>query len=1027
VHPRTIGWFGTSSVAMGGSNQSLFLLGSLLVGQGAIPGQGSAAVLLLIVGLFLGWAAAPGWTELVLMFPNRVGGISATCSEAFRPYSPVLACLTGVCYWWGWAPACGLTALLAATEINRSLLPWFPVSLLASGLIIVFTIVSLCGVKWVMRLAMPLALLSALLGFMSAVVPIISGQVDWHQAFDFDLTVPFPGWFGGFTSLMAGLYLVGFAAPAFEQASSHVGETINPNRNVPRAIFASAAIALLFFMILPIVWLGTLGPHALADDLATVLGPTFAPLLGGLVKAAAFWFIALNMFHIIIAALAGPPRALAQLAEDGLLPEFMARRSSTDAPWVTTLITAAVAIICLLAQAPLWLIAAANFTYLISISLTSIAVWLLRKDQPGLLRPYRAPQGTIHLGLVAAGGWLIATVFGFEQFGLPTVLTGIVFAYSGAALYAWRKMADHRKLGLRLVPRTLHVKLTGAMLLVLLLDSVGYFIAVNNVLPGNAELITVLADIFVVVAILTIGVGLVLPGMIAHSASQVSDAAQRLLKGTMTEFTMAMNALATGDLNAAKVNFSLIPVVIHSRDEIGDMALNFNRLQEEIGRASEGLAGAREGLLQARKVAETNVRLQLELSERSRTEEKAREQAALLDKATDAILVCNLGGGIIYLNPSAAKLYGWELADLGEENGIERIYKNPREFGQTKALILEKGDWNGEIIQMNRNGEELFVESRWTLLRDGHGQAHSILLINNDIARRRAAEIELEKANKHLHDISRQAGMAEIATSVLHNVGNVLNSLNVSTTLVSERIRNSKLGKLGKVSALIQEHSEDLGAFFTHHPKGKLLSAYFQTLAEHAEEEQKLLINEMRSVLNNVDHIKDIVTKQQAYAKIFGVTESLQVADLIDDAVQLNQGTSSNHTIQFIRQYEDAPIVSVERHKVLQILVNLFRNAEHACNETDNIDKKIVAHLSVSENFVHISITDNGIGIRPENQTLIFSHGFTTRQTGHGFGLHNSSLVAKELGGSLSCASAGLHQGACFTLNLPYQPTVKLE
>ena len=97
---------------MGGSNQSLFLLGAL------VAAQGSAAVPLLIVGLLLSWAAMPGWTELVLMWPNRVGGIAATCAEAFRPYSAVLANLAGTCYWWGWVPTCGLTAILSASALH---------------------------------------------------------------------------------------------------------------------------------------------------------------------------------------------------------------------------------------------------------------------------------------------------------------------------------------------------------------------------------------------------------------------------------------------------------------------------------------------------------------------------------------------------------------------------------------------------------------------------------------------------------------------------------------------------------------------------------------------------------------------------------------------------------------------------------------------------------------------------------------------------------------------------------------------
>ncbi len=625
VHPRTVGWFGTTAIAMGGINQSLFLLGALFVGQGAILGQGSAAIPLLAIGLFLSWAATPGWTELVLMYPNRVGGIAATCAEAFRPYSPMLANLTGVCYWWGWVPTCGLTALLSASAINQWYLPWFPVPLLASSIVLFFTAISLCGVKWIIRLAMPVAVASAALGFLSAVIPIFSGSVDWRAAFTYHLTVPFDGWFGRVTSIMAGLYLIGFAAPAFEQSTCHVGETINPNRNVPRAIFASAGIASLYFIVLPIVWLGTLGPATLGKELALVLGPTFAPLLGGAAKGAAIWFMILNMFHGTMAPLAGAARTLAQLAEDGLLPEIMGKRSRTDAPWVATIITAGMAIVFLFIGDPIWLIAAANLTYLIGISMPNIAVWLLRRDAPEMVRPYRAPRGTIGLGLFAAGVWTLTTVLGFQQFGLPTVLAGFAFVYSGSLLYAWRKMSDRRKEGLPMVGPTLHFKLSGTVLFVLALDAVGYLVAVSHIPQKELGLIVALEDIFVVVALLTISVGLVLPGTIAQSAVEVSRAADHLVKGTLAEFTRAMRALGAGDLEAAKAHLAFAPVVVHSRDEIGDMAANFNKLQEEIGEAAGGLEGARVGLSEARDaLTVTNERLRLELAERMRTEEALR-------------------------------------------------------------------------------------------------------------------------------------------------------------------------------------------------------------------------------------------------------------------------------------------------------------------------------------------------------------------------------------------------------------------
>ena len=177
------------------------------------------------------------------------------------------------------------------------------------------------------------------------------------------------------------------------------------------------------------------------------------------------------------------------------------------------------------------MIAAANFTYLISVCMPNVAAWLLRRDLPDAERPYRAPRGMIVLGVVAAAIWLLSAVLGFQQFGLPTVLFGLALAYSGAALYAWRVIEDRMREGLPVVARTLHTKLTGAMLFVLVLDGAGYFMAVSSITDGHKALMAVLEDIFVVVALLTITVGLVLPGMITHTATEVSEAAKRLTSG----------------------------------------------------------------------------------------------------------------------------------------------------------------------------------------------------------------------------------------------------------------------------------------------------------------------------------------------------------------------------------------------------------------------------------------------------------------------------------------------------------------
>ena len=705
-HPRTLGWLGTAALAMGGSNQSLFLIGALIAGQGSIRGQGSAAVPLLILGLILAWMAAPGWTELVLMWPNRVGGVAATCAEAFRPYSPVLANLAGTCYWWGWVPTCGLTALLSASAIHQWYLPHISIPALACGLVLLFTAVNLCGVRWVTRLTLPIACGSALLAFVSGLVPVLSGRVDWHQAATFHLITPFHGLFGGLTSLMAGLYLVGFAAPAFEAAACHVGETVDPARNVPRAMLAAGVMATIYFLFLPVIWLGALGPDPLAGDLAQTLGPTFAPLLGSAAKAAAIWFMMLNMFHGTIQPLAGASRTLAQLSEDGLLPRCLALRSRADVPWVATALTAGMAIVFLLAGDPIWLVAAANLAYLLSIGLPSVAVWLLRRDAPDRPRPWRAPRGLVEMGVISAVVWLVATVLGFEQFGLPTVLAGLALAFSGSVFYALRRWGDRRREGRKTNLWSLHVKLTGAMILVLSMDGIGYFLAIRSIEHGHPGRVAALEDIFVAVALLTLSVGLVLPGMVAHSVERVAEAAGRLATGTLADLTLAMEALGRGDIESAHACVDVHPVPIHSRDEVGAMAESFNLMQEEVARAAVGLDGAREGLSQARSA------LVGQVEELHLAQERYR---SLFENAVEGIYRATPEGRLVAANAALIRLMACETFDqlidylaLTVQNYVDPTRRDEflRQLGERDSVVAfeyQVYDRRGRIVWLSEN------------------------------------------------------------------------------------------------------------------------------------------------------------------------------------------------------------------------------------------------------------------------------------------------------------------------------------
>jgi len=318
-----------------------------------------------------------------------------------------------------------------------------------------------------------------------------------------------------------------------------------------------------------------------------------------------------------------------------------------------------------------------------------------------------------------------------------------------------------------------------------------------------------------------------------------------------------------------------------------------------------------------------------------------------------------------------------------------------------------------QALQKNRDLLETEVQNRTGELAEANGS------LRHEIEARNRMQLEIEKIHRQLLETSRQAGMSEVATNVLHNVGNVLNSVNVSASLVVDSVKKSKAASLAKVVAMIQEHAHDLGRFITSDPKGKQLPAYLAQLSEHLLADQKATVKELDLLVKNIEHIKEIVTMQQSYAKVSGVKEIISLRELVEDSLRLNAGALDRHGVEIVREFADVPPVNLDKHQVLQVLVNLIRNAKHACQDSERADKRLTVRVANGDGRIKISVSDNGVGIPPENLTRIFNHGFTTRKDGHGFGLHSGALAAKEMGGALTAHSGGTGQGATFTLELP--------
>jgi PAS domain S-box-containing protein len=423
-----------------------------------------------------------------------------------------------------------------------------------------------------------------------------------------------------------------------------------------------------------------------------------------------------------------------------------------------------------------------------------------------------------------------------------------------------------------------------------------------------------------------------------------------------------------------------------------------------------------------------------DITERKRDEEALRATKLQLAHAMSlAQLVAweyDVASGLFTFSDSYYALHGTtaklENGNLMSAGDFTRKYMYPddahlvaEETG--KAVATADPDYHSQFEHriFRRDGELRYVRVHISVIKDAAGRTIQIQGANQDITESKRAQVELEHLQKQLVEASRLGGMAEIATNVLHNVGNTLNSVNISTDLIIESVKQSKTSSLARVVALLEEHAQDLGEFITHDPGGRHVPAVLARLSEHLLAEQTKIVGELDSLRQNVEHIKEIVAMQQSYAMVGGMKEMIDVVSLVEDSLRLNEYALKRHGVEVVRELQKAPLMNIEKHKILQILVNLVRNAKYACDDSKRADKRLTVRMTNGDGWIRISVIDNGIGIPPENLTRIFNYGFTTRKGGHGFGLHGSALAAEEMGGSLTARSGGPGQGADFTLELP--------
>ncbi|WP_224366436.1 trifunctional serine/threonine-protein kinase/ATP-binding protein/sensor histidine kinase [Hyalangium versicolor] len=278
---------------------------------------------------------------------------------------------------------------------------------------------------------------------------------------------------------------------------------------------------------------------------------------------------------------------------------------------------------------------------------------------------------------------------------------------------------------------------------------------------------------------------------------------------------------------------------------------------------------------------------------------------------------------------------------------------------------------------------------------------------------------ELRQAQGKLVDTARAVGMAEVASNVLHNVGNVLTSAVINLEVMHQALDSSKVARLKQTTDLLREHRAELASFLAPGSRGDHLPEYLVALSEGLMQEQQRLLEDMETMGRHIEHIRAIVQVQQMYARTPLMEEECDLAQLVDDALRIQTAALKRHGVDIQVQLSPVPKLMVDKHKVLQILINLITNAKQALDMVPEGSRHLRVRMAAEGEKVIIQVADDGVGITPEVKGKLFEHGFTTRKDGHGFGLHSSALAAQILGGRLLLESEGTGKGAVATLELP--------
>lgn len=509
--------------------------------------------------------------------------------------------------------------------------------------------------------------------------------------------------------------------------------------------------------------------------------------------------------------------------------------------------------------------------------------------------------------------------------------------------------------------------------------------------------------------LIILGVGLLLGGALAV----------RITNGIVPPIHTLMEAakqVAAGDLNAE--------VMVTAKDEIGQLGHSFNAMTNHLRAAAMNEQTMLDELQTLNHELES--RVQARTKELEENEAKIR---AILDNIGEGIIVLNEEGHIESLNPAAEQIFNIREKDA---------------TGINSALLIENidvSDITNLYCQIDKSSDSPHQENKQQpkeyqgLRPDGStfpmelvvspmliGEKHMGVCIVRDITARKETEATLADAQGQLVDAAHKSGMADMATGVLHNIGNILNSVNLAGEEIHRISSGSKISGLLKANDLLMQHQENMQEFLTQDARGQKLPDYFIKMGAVLSSEIAEINKESKDLIKKTTMMKEVISTQQAYAKSGFHSEQLDLPELVKDALKIQDASLKKWGVRLHTYYENTPACTGQKSKLLQVITNLIKNAKEAMNDNDQYNRPkelIIETGALNDSAIYLKVKDNGCGISPDQLTKIFNHGFTTKQEGHGFGLHTCANAMTEMKGALKVDSEGVQKGACFTVTIP--------